>query len=135
MLENRSIQEIEEEKRAKQEEQDCMELYDDKCYTPPLIDKPPPKVRDSKIFDAELPYQLSRVKTHVIVLPLFVILWKVEVIQAELELLKLDEKRKLVRSDSAQIKPAVKTVKTDAFDDTFLKEAKKGIYLQCLFVF
>ena len=51
-----------------------------------------------------------------------------EVIQAELELLKLDEKRKLVRSDSAQIKPAVKTVKTDQFDDTFLKEAKKGIY-------
>ena len=48
MLENRSIQEIEEEKRAKQEEQDCMELYDDKCYTPPLIDKPPPKVRDRK---------------------------------------------------------------------------------------
>ena len=52
-----------------------------------------------------------------------------EVIQAELELLKLDEKRKLVRSDSAQIKPAVKTVKTDQFDDTFLKEAKKGICL------
>ena len=47
MLENRSIQEIEEEKRAKQEEQDCMELYDDKCYTPPLIDKPPPKARGS----------------------------------------------------------------------------------------
>ena len=48
MLENRSIQEIEEEKRAKQEEQDCMELYDDKCYTPPLIDKPPPKARVSR---------------------------------------------------------------------------------------
>lgn len=41
-LETRSIQEIEEEKRMKKLEADCQEMYDDKCYTPPLIDKPPP---------------------------------------------------------------------------------------------
>ena len=42
MLEKRSFAEIEEEKRNKKLEEDCMEMYDDKCYTPPLIDKAPP---------------------------------------------------------------------------------------------
>ena len=37
MLENRSLQEIEEEKRTKQEIAHCIELYEEKCYTPPLI--------------------------------------------------------------------------------------------------
>ena len=37
MLENRSLQEIEEEKRTKQEIAHCIEVYEDKCYTPPLI--------------------------------------------------------------------------------------------------
>ena len=94
MLENRSIQEIEEEKRIRAEEAACVEMYEDKCYTPPLIDRPPPKV---------------------------------EIVQAALELLQLDEKRKLVRSDQTQIKSAVKTVKVDALDEAFLKEAQKGI--------
>ena len=51
---------------------------------------------------------------------------KVEIIQAALEVLQLDEKRKLIRSDSVKIKSAVTTVKRDALDDSFLKEAKKG---------
>ena len=51
---------------------------------------------------------------------------KVEIIQAALEVLQLDEKRKLIRSDSVKIKSAVTTVKRDALDESFLKEAKKG---------
>jgi len=94
MLENRSLQEIEEEKRTKQEIAHCIELYEDKCYTPPLIDKPPPKV---------------------------------EIIQAALEVLQLEEKRRLIRTDSVKIKSAVTTVKRDTLDDAFLKEAKKDM--------
>ena len=41
-------------------------------------------------------------------------------------MLQLDEKRKLIRSDSVKIKSAVTTVKRDALDESFLKEAKKG---------
>ena len=71
-----------------------MEMYEEKCYTPPLIDTPPPGA---------------------------------EVIQAALEALQLDEKRKLIRNqDTKQIKSAVSTVKTDALEDSFMKEAKKG---------
>ena len=44
MLESRSLKEIEEEKRAKKLEADCIEMYEDKCYTPPLMDKPPPGI-------------------------------------------------------------------------------------------
>ena len=51
---------------------------------------------------------------------------KVEIIQAALEVLQLEEKRRLIRTDSVKIKSAVTTVKRDTLDDAFLKEAKKG---------
>jgi hypothetical protein len=92
-LETRSIQEIEEEKRMKKLEADCQEMYDDKCYTPPLIDKPPPGV---------------------------------QVLEAALEALQIEEKRKLLKNDPSSIKSAVKAIKKDTLDDAFLKEAKKG---------
>lgn len=44
MIESRSLEEIEKEKNEAQMEFHCQELYEDKCYTPPLMDNPPDSV-------------------------------------------------------------------------------------------
>lgn len=41
IIEQRSLEEIEAEKKQRQMETDCQELYEDKSYTPPLIDVVP----------------------------------------------------------------------------------------------
>ena len=49
-----------------------------------------------------------------------------EVIQAAIEILTLNEKRKLLHNNPSSIRSAVNVVKKDDLDDDFLKEAKKG---------
>jgi len=50
----------------------------------------------------------------------------VQVLEAALEALQIQEKRKLLKNDPSSIKSAVKAIKKDTLDDAFLKEAKKG---------
>ena len=49
-----------------------------------------------------------------------------QVLEAALEALQIQEKRKLLKNDPSSIKSAVKAIKKDTLDDAFLKEAKKG---------
>ena len=49
-----------------------------------------------------------------------------QVLEAALEALQIEEKRKLLKNDPSSIKSAVKVIKKDTLDDAFLKEAKKG---------
>ena len=49
-----------------------------------------------------------------------------QVLEAALEALQIEEKRKLLKNDPSSIKSAVKAIKKDTLDDAFLKEAKKG---------
>ena len=99
MIESRSLKEIEQETKAKKQELHCQEFYDEKCYTPPLLDVVPDGA---------------------------------EVIQAAIEMLKIEEKRNILRNDPASIKSAAKSVNENALEDKFLQAAKQGELLQDL---
>ena len=68
-------------------------MYDDKCYTPPLIDRVPEGV---------------------------------EVIQAAIEILKIEEKRNILKNDPSSIQSAARSVNENALEDKFLQAAKQG---------
>ena len=92
-IESRSLKEIEHDHRAKKVERHCQEMYEEKCYTPPLVDTVPDGA---------------------------------EVIQAAIELLKIDEKRKILKNDPSSIQSAARSVNENALEDHFLQAAKQG---------
>ena len=114
IIEQRSLEETEAEKKQRQMEKHCQvsyqldlspafykfsELYEDKSYTPPLMDVVP---------DGE------------------------EIIKAAIEILSLQEKRELIRKNPTKIKAAAKTTNTSVLEDKFLQTAKQGPYLRIL---
>ena len=50
----------------------------------------------------------------------------VEVIQAAIEILKIEEKRKILRNDPTSIKSAAKAINETTLEDKFLHAAKQG---------
>ena len=51
----------------------------------------------------------------------------VEIIQAAIEILKIEEKRKILRNDPSSIKSAAKAINETTLEDKFLQAAKQGI--------
>ena len=49
-----------------------------------------------------------------------------EVIQAAIEMLKIEEKRNILRNDPGSVKSAAKSVNENALEDKFLQAAKQG---------
>lgn len=50
----------------------------------------------------------------------------VEIIQAAIEILKIEEKRKILRNDPSSIKSAAKAINETTLEDKFLQAAKQG---------
>jgi hypothetical protein len=92
-IDSRTSGQIEAEIKSGKVEIHCQEMYEEKCYTPPLMDKPPEGA---------------------------------EVIQAAIEMLRILEKRKILKNDPSSIRSAAKSVSENKLEDKFLQAAKQG---------